>query len=149
MKDDKILVAGIIGALAAAGAEAFSQILKLLGITMNTIFTLSSMIITLNRPSFIIGLFVTVSVASVLSILLYLAFIKLGSQHLVIKCIGVSVVMWVVLELLFTFSIEKRFIAERPITSYYGHLVAAGIFGVILGVLFERLLFTESMTQNS
>lgn len=144
MKEDTILVAGLIGVISTVVAEVVTQIFKLIGVTNNSLFELSSMVITLNRPSIVIGLFVSGSVGGFLSILLYFAFEKFGSQHLLMKCIGISIIMWVVLEMVFTFSIEARLIKERPISAYYGHLVGAIIFGLVEGVLFKRNLFIES-----
>jgi len=143
LKDDTVLVAGLIGVISTVVAEIATQIFKLMGVTKNSLFELSSMVITLNRPTIVMGLFVSASVGGFLSILLYFAFEKFGSQHLVMKCIGISIIMWVVLEMVFTFSIEARFIKERPISAYYGHLVGAIIFGIAEGILFKRNLFTE------
>lgn len=143
MKDDTILVAGLIGVISTVVAEVVTQIFKLIGVTKNSLFELSSMVITLNRPTIVIGLFVSASVGGFLSILLYFAFEKFGSQHLIMKCIGISIIMWVALEMVFTFSIEARLIRERPISAYYGHLVGAIIFGIAEGILFRRYLFIE------
>jgi hypothetical protein len=143
LKDDKILVAGIIGVVAAIGAEIFAQIMVLTGVAKHSLFALSSMIITLDRPTFIIGFFVTSAVAGVLSVILYLMFLKLGAQHLIIKSIGISIVMWIVLELVFTFAIERKIIEERPLSGYYGHLIDSIIFGIVLGALLKRYLFNE------
>ncbi|ERI91901.1 hypothetical protein HMPREF1982_02944 [Clostridiales bacterium oral taxon 876 str. F0540] len=143
LKDDTILVAGLIGVISTVVAEVVTQIFKLIGVTKNSLFELSSMVITLNRPTIVIGLFVSASVGGFLSILLYFAFEKFGSQHLIMKCIGISIIMWVALEMVFTFSIEARLIRERPISAYYGHLVGAIIFGIAEGILFRRYLFIE------
>jgi predicted tellurium resistance membrane protein TerC len=143
LKDDKVLVAGIIGVISTICAEVFSQVLTLMGITHYSLFNLSSMIITLNRPSIIIGLFISTTVGGFLAVILYFVFVKIGSQHLVIKCIGVSIIMWIALELIFTFAVEDKFIGIRPITGYYGHLAGAIVFGIIEGILFNRIIFSK------
>ena len=132
MKNDKVLIAGIIGALSTIPSEIVSQILVSLGYAPYSNFDLSSLIITGTRPSLIMGLFVSSVVGGLIGVLLYLAFIKLGSEHLIIKSIATSILMWVALEFVFTILIEGKLIPVRPISGYYSHLFSAIIYGILM-----------------
>jgi len=148
LRDDKELIAGIIGAISIIPSEIVSQILVISGFNKYSILSLSSMIITFNRPSLIMGLCITPVVGALVAILLYHLFIKYGSEHLVIKCVGASMLMWIALELVFTMYIEGRFFPIRPVSDYYAHLIAAVIFGITEGILFNRFLFYKAIEHN-
>jgi len=141
LKDDRNLIAGIIGVISAIPCEIVIQGLMWLGFAKYSEFGMSSLLITGNRPSIIIGLFVTSVIGSSISIVLYQAFRRLGSEYLVIKCTAVSICMWVALELLFTIYFEGKLIPVRAVSNYYSHLIGAFAFGITQGILFRRYLF--------
>jgi hypothetical protein len=143
LKDDKLLKAGAIGALCTILSEIVSQILIVLGFGKYSIFNISSMLVTINRPSIVMGLLVSVTVGVFSAIILYYLLILTGSDNVVIKSVMGSVLLWLALEMFFTMFIEGRFFSIRPISSYYVHLVAAIIFGISEGILFNRILFDK------
>jgi len=108
-------------------------------------FDLSSLIITGNRHSLIIGLIVDSVVGGFMCVLLYHVFIKLGSKHLIIKCISTSILMWIALEFVFTIYIEGKLISVRPMSAYYAHLFTAIIYGITVGILFIKFLFYKGI----
>jgi hypothetical protein len=148
LKDDKILTAGIIGVIATIPCEIFLQISVRLGIADHSEFGLASMLITGNRPVIIIGFFVSSIIAAFISILLVLAFMKLGDAHLTIKCVGVSILMWLVLEFVFTIFFEGKQIPVRQISGYYCHLVGAFIFAITQGILLRKYLFHKTIKNE-
>lgn len=141
MKDDKILIAGIIGALSTIPSEIVTQWLVFIGVGKNSIYNISSILITANRPSLIIGLFVSPIVGGFSAILFYYALMKLGSFNIIIKSLVVSLLFWICLETVFTLFIEGNHIAIRPISDYYVHLIGAVVFAITEGILFRRFLF--------
>jgi len=50
-------------------------------------------------------------------------------------------------ELIFTGSIDGKFIPIRPISDYYSHLVGSIVFGITLGLLLKKFLIKPSKSQ--
>ncbi|WP_423800821.1 hypothetical protein [Neobacillus sp. SAB-20_R2A] len=143
MIQDKVLLIGLLGVLSTIPGEIASRILVYSGIGKYSIYKLSSLIVTFNRPVFTIGLIVDFLVSSVFAILLYFIFKKLGSCHLVIKTTLCSLLAWLVCELLFTAIVEGKYIPIRPINDYYSHIISTIIFGITLGLLMKKFIFKE------
>src|SRR5574342_20738 len=143
MIQDKVLISGLLGALSTISGEIASRIFVYFGIGKYGIYELASFIITFNRPVFTIGLIVDFLVGSVFATLLYFIFEKLGSCHLVIKTTLFSLLTWLVCELLFTATVEGKYIPIRPINDYYSHIFSAVIFGITLGLLLKKFIFTK------
>lgn len=141
MNDDKYLIAGIIGIISIIPSEIVSQILVILGYAKYTTCTLSSLLVTGNRELFTMGLVVNAVISAFIAMILYYTFKKLGSQHLVIKCVGATLLSWLGLELIFMIFIERNLIPVRAISGYYSHCFGAIIFGITEGILFGRFLF--------
>ncbi|KGP76887.1 hypothetical protein JT05_02015 [Desulfosporosinus sp. Tol-M] len=143
MKEDKLLIAGVIGALSTIPAEIVTRILLIFGIGKYTIYQLDSLIFTINRPTTILGLIVCLIVGGTSAILLYLAFERLGSDNLVIKSVMFGVLLCIFLQIILK-TVEGIFIDIRPISDYYTHLFGAVIFGITEGILFKRFLFNKT-----
>ncbi|MDP4146699.1 MAG: hypothetical protein Q8936_19845 [Bacillota bacterium] len=143
MKYDKFLIVVSIGAVSTIPGEILSRVLIYFGIGKYSIYELASLLITFNRPTIILGLIVDFTVSGVVATLLYLVLGKIGSKYLVIKTLGGSLLAWFVTELLFTSTIEGKYIPIRPISDYYCHIFGAVAFGVTLGVLFKRFIFKK------
>jgi hypothetical protein len=146
LKDDKLLVTALMGAISTIPAEIISRLLLYFGIGKYCIYQLASLFITLNRPTLILGLILEMIIGSFIAVLFCFAFEKLSSEYLVVKITLASLLAWLVCELAFTFTIEGRFIDIRPISDYYNNLISAAIFGVSLGLLFKRFLFNKSIS---
>ncbi|MEH7106991.1 hypothetical protein [Bacillus sp. JJ1764] len=143
MIQDKVLKIGLLGVMSTIPGEITSRIFVYLGIGKYGIFELASLVITFNRPELIIGIIVDFLVGSVFSILLYLLYEKLGSNYLVIKTAFCSLLAWLFCELLFTATVEGKYIPIRPINDYYSHIVSAAIFGLTLGLLLNKFGFKK------
>jgi hypothetical protein len=140
MKDDKLLISGLLGAISTIPSEIISLILKYLGFGKYSIYQLASLFITLNRPSYILGIILDMLAGSLVAVLLYLIFEKLNPTHIGIKILIASLFAWLFCELAFTFSIEGRFIDIRPINDYYNNLISAVVFGGSLGLLYKKIV---------
>ncbi|MDF2959316.1 MAG: hypothetical protein K0S39_1051 [Paenibacillus sp.] len=148
MKNDKLLIAGIIGALSTIPAEIVSRGLVLMGIGKNSIYSISSILIAINRTLPIMGLIISSVIGCFSAILLYRSLLRLGSDYIVIKSVMVSILLWIALEMFFTMFIEGKFIDIRPVNDYYNHLVGAIIFGITEGILFRKfLLFIKNINN--
>lgn len=145
LKDDKYLIAGIIGAISTLPIEIVAQILVKLGYATYSNFNLSSLLVTGNKPSLIMGLFVSSTVGGFISVLLYHVFIKIGSEHLIIKCIATSISMWIALEFVIKIIFEGKLIPIRPMSASYSHLFSAIIYGISQGILFNYFLFYKGI----
>lgn len=143
MKDDKLLIAGVIGALSTIPAEIVTRILLAFGIGKYTVYQLDSLIFTINRPTAILGLIVCWIVGGTSAIILYFAFDRLGSDNLVIKSVMFGILLCICLQMILK-SVEGTFIDIRPISDSYTHLFGAVIFGLTEGILFKRFLFKNS-----
>lgn len=144
MKEDKLLIAGIIGGLSTIPAEIVSRILLFLGIGKYTIYQLDSFVFTLNRPVIIIGLIVCLLVGGFSAALLYSAFKKLGPDHIVIKSAMFGLLLCMLQQILFSITVEGKHIPIRPISDYYLHMLGAVTFGITEGLLFIKFLFEKN-----
>ncbi|MBL4938571.1 hypothetical protein JK636_22970 [Clostridium sp. YIM B02515] len=146
MKNDKLLLTSFIGIVSTIPAEIISHLFVYFGFGKYSIYQLASLLITFNRPNFIIGLIVDFIIGGVIANLICYSLEKLGSEYLIIKAIMASFLSWLVCELAFTFSIEGRYFDLRPIGDYYNNILCAGIFGITLGLLFKKFLFRKSIS---
>jgi hypothetical protein len=148
LNNDKILLAGVIGALSTIPAELVTRLFLFMGIGKYTAYQLDSLFFTINRPTTTIGLIVCFVVGGLSAILLYFAFKKLGSNNIVIKCAMFSLFMCLSMQILLLITIEGKFIDIRPISDYYIHMFGALIFGISEGLLFKRFLFKKTAQQD-
>ncbi|MDR3563257.1 MAG: hypothetical protein P4N59_17745 [Negativicutes bacterium] len=144
MKYDKPLVAGFFGALATVASEIVTQALVYWGIGKYSIYELDSLLITFNRPSIIMGFVVNIIAGGAIAILFYYGLSKLGQDYLVFKGAAFGLLGWGIFELILTATVEGHFFAIRPMSDYYVHLVGTIVFGITLGLLFEKYLFYEA-----
>lgn len=135
----------IIGALAAIPYEILTSVLKLMGYAKYSVFELSSLMITLNRPTRLLGAFLSMSLGASIALILYrMAVEHFGWENLILKSVFLNLQSWILLEVLFMWLIEGRnLIPYRPISDYYAQLFSAVIFGVILGLLFKKYIKTD------
>ncbi|MFA4884408.1 MAG: hypothetical protein WC601_01300 [Desulfotomaculaceae bacterium] len=145
MKYDKPLIAVLIGALSTIPGEMATRALVFLGIGKYSIYQLDSLLITFNRPTTIIGLVVNFIVGGLIAVLLYYALNKLGEDYLVLKSVAAGLLFWFVFELIFTATVEGKFIEIRPVSDYYIHLLATIVYGITMGLLFNKYLSKRSI----
>lgn len=142
MKYDKPVIVALIGALSAVPYEVFTRLLLFFGIGKYSVYQLSSLMITLNRPTAIMGFVVCSVLSSVIAILFYYILKKIGSDFLVIKSVLTSLLVWITLETVFVWLIEgPGLVPIRPISDYYLHLFGSIIFGATLGVFMNKYVF--------
>jgi ABC-type uncharacterized transport system permease subunit len=142
LKYDKPLIAGLIGALATIPYEIITRIFVFMGLGKYSVYQLSSLVITLNRPSSIIGLIITYIIGASISILFYYATKKLGLDYLIPKGVITGLIAWVLMETIFVWLIEgPRLIDPRPLNDYGIHIIGSTLFGGTLGFLFQINLF--------
>ena len=143
MKFDKPLFAILIGILSTIPYELFTRLLMYFGIGQYSIYYLASLIVTINRPTLIIGFIVSSLIGGLIATVLYYALNKLGSDYLVFKGMVSGLLSWVIIEFLFSATIEGKFIPIRTMNDYYSHLLGSIIFGAIMGFMFKSFLFKE------
>jgi len=147
MRINKPIAATIIGALSTIPYEILTRALKLLGYAKYTVYELSSLMITLNRPDKVLGSFMSMIIGASISIILYCAIAIIGWfgwDHIILKSIFISLQSWLFLEGLFMWLIEGRnFIPLRPISDYYSQFFCVFIYGIILGLLFQKYIRTK------
>jgi hypothetical protein len=142
MKSDQSLLAILIGALATISDEIFTRILVLSGIGKYSVYELASLITTLNRPNYILGIILSSEAGGMIALVFYYYLRKLGSKKLVIKGLLMGLLAWTFLELLFTWLIEgRKLIPFRPISDYYIQMFGALLWSLVMGLLFKRYIF--------
>lgn len=146
LKFDKPLIAALFGGVSTLTAELLSRILLMFGIGKYSIYQLDSLLITFNRPTTLIGLILNLLVGGLTGIVFYYLLKTLGTDYLIIKSTGVGALSWFIFEMLFTFTVEGKFIDIRPISDYYVNLLGSLAFGITLGVLFKNYLILKSPT---
>jgi hypothetical protein len=145
MKLDKLTIAGIIGVTSTLTYEIFTRLLIFAGIGKYSIYQLDGFIVSINRIDSILGLVISSLVSGWGAVLFYLALMHTNTNCLVIKNIMFTLLMWGVLEAVFTATIEGKFIPIRPISDYYIHVFGSIILGITQGLLFNFFLFKKSI----
>lgn len=144
LNDDKVLVTGLIGAVSTIPAEIVSRILIYFGFGKFSVYQLASLFITINRPTFFMGLILDMLTGGLIAILFYLIFRNRDSKHIGIKAVVTSLFAWLFCELVFSFFLEGRFFPLRPINDYYCNLISAFIFGISLALLYKRFCLSKN-----
>lgn len=143
LKYDKPLVAALLGALSTVPAEMVSRIMLYSGIGQYSIYQLDSMLITFNRPHEMLGLIVNFIIGGTVGVIFYYSIKLLGYDYLIYKSVFVGILASALTEFLITGLIEGKYIEIRPISDYYLHIVGALVFGLTLGILFNRFIFNK------
>jgi hypothetical protein len=145
MKFDNLSIAGIIGVTSTLIYEIFTRILIYSGIGKYSIYQLNGFIVTINRRDSIIGFVISCMVSGWGAVLFYLTLKHTNTNYLIIKNIMFTLLMWGILEAVFTGTIEGKFIPIRPISDYYIHMFGSIILGITQGLLFKNFLFKKSI----
>lgn len=148
MKRDKLLVAALIGGLSTIAGEIVTWILVWLGAGQYAVFELNSLLLTNNQPSMLIGFIINFIIGGHLAAAFYLLFKWLGDEHIVVKCILGSMMLWFVFELGFTSLIEDKYIPIRPIADHIVHITGTAAFGLTVGVFMRLLLFPNGRNEK-
>ena len=133
---DKPLVAGALGAISTIPYEIFTRLLLAAGVGKYGVFELTSLIITLNRPTFLLGAVMTFIVGGYCALIFYYSLKKLGPDHLTIKSICFSLLVWIIMEIFFVWFIEgPKLTLPRPIDDYYLHMFGSFFIWINLGYI--------------
>lgn len=146
MKYNKPLIAVILGFLSTIPYEIFTQLIIYFGIGKYSVYQLTSLMITLNRPKIFMGMVMSFLVASSISVVFYYSTKIIGTDYMIAKSILISIIAWGVIETLFVAIIEgPNLIDPRPINDYYIHMIGNIIFGFTMGMLFKKYLFKNTI----
>lgn len=144
MKYDKTMVAGIIGAISTIPYEIVTRLAVYFGIGKYSVYNLSSLIVTINRPTAILGAVVSMVLGSAIAMILYYAIRKVSSDYVVYKGLFGALLSWVIMETIYVWLIEgPGRVTPRPVEDYYLELIGSIVFGVTMGQLFKRYLLNE------
>jgi hypothetical protein len=150
LKYDKPLFAAFLGILSTIPYELLTRMFISLGFGKYSVYQLSSLMVTLNRPAPILGFFISVILSCSFATLLYYALKKLGTDYLFLKGTAAGSLFWLFLETFFTWLIEgPRQIPTRPISDYYIHILGASLFGFTTSLLFNIFLFKKYSHQKN
>lgn len=141
MKKDHVLIAGLIGGLSTIAGEIVTKLLVACGVGQYAVYELNSLLLTSDRPNFWIGLAINFIVGFYVGLIFYLAFRKIGDEHLVLKTTMGSFAMWLAFEAGFTVCIEETYIPMRSIADHFVHLAGTAAFGSVMGALLKVCLF--------
>ncbi|NLW56133.1 MAG: hypothetical protein GX050_05885 [Firmicutes bacterium] len=142
MKIDKPTTASLIGAFSTIPYEILTRVFKLLGHGKYSIYELTSLVITLNRPDTILGFFISVLIGASIAVIFYYAVIKwFGWGNLLLKSVFLSLQSWVLLEGIFMWLVEGcNFVPLRPMGDYYSQFFSVIAFGITMGLLTQKYL---------
>lgn len=147
MHDDKPLMAAIIGALSTLAAELASRIMLYFGIGQYSIYLLDSLVLTLNRPNFLLGLYVNFAIGGLVGIMFYYALKAIGQVNLLVKSAFIGMLSSAIAEMLLSAIVEGKYIPDRPIGDYYLHIIGATIFGLTMGIAFKYCIFKDTASS--
>ena len=86
MKIDKTTTSIIVGALSTIPYEILTTVLKLLGYARYSVYELSSLMITLNRPHMLLGAFLSMTLGASIALILYKIAVEcFGWENLIFK----------------------------------------------------------------
>lgn len=149
MANDKPLIAAIIGALSTISAEIISRIMLSLGIGQYSIYLLDSLILTMNRPNFFLGLYINFVIGGLIGLMFYYLIKSIGEANLIVKGAFMGMLATTIAEVIFSSIIEGTHIPLRPIGDYYLHVVGSAGFGLTMGIAFKAYLFFNDTASNS
>lgn len=149
MNNDKPLLAAIIGGLSTISAEIISRIMLALGIGQYSIYLLDSLVLTLNRPNFFLGLYINFVIGGLVGLIFYYLIKCIGQANLIIKGAFVGMLATTIAEVIFSSVIEGTYIPLRPIGDYYLHIVGSAGFGLTMGIAFKAYIFFKDTAGSS
>mgnify|MGYP000350870119 CR=1 FL=1 len=145
MKFDKPSLAILIGILSTIPYEIITRIFLHYGFAKYSVYQLTSLMITLNRPNTGLGIVSSIILGGAISLLLLFSLKFLRPNNLIIKSIGLTLLSWLLLEVMFMWLIEGReLIPHRPVSDYYSEMIGSLIFGLTQGILFRKYLVTKT-----
>ncbi|EMS69936.1 hypothetical protein [Ruminiclostridium cellobioparum] len=143
MKEDKTLILGMIGVFSTIISEIITWIGKLSGLANYSDYELTSLIITLNRPTVLLGFVIEGSIGVIISIVLFKLVKETGEKYILLKSVITGIVAWIIIEILITMIVEGKTIPLRELAAYYTHLIGAIGFGITQGLLFKRYILSK------
>lgn len=143
LNDDKILIAGVIGAFSTLISEIVSRLLLLFGVGRYSAYELSSFMITGNRPNVLIGFLLNCIIGAVLGGVIYLVLKRWGYRHTIAICIFFGLIMWISWETIYTIFIEGHTIERRMISGYLNQCINTIAYGIFWGSTLKRFIFNK------
>ncbi len=143
MKEDKTLILGTIGIFSTIVSEIITWLGRLSGLSNYSDYELSSLIMTINRPSLPLGFVIEGTIGVIISALLFRLVKETGEKYIILKSVITGIVAWIIIEILITETIEGKSVPLRELSSYYTHLIGAVGFGMTQGLLFKRYILKK------
>ncbi|WP_027628668.1 hypothetical protein [Ruminiclostridium cellobioparum] len=143
MKEDKTLILGMIGVFSTIISEMITWIGKLTGLANHSDYELTSLIVTLNRPTVPLGFVIEGSIGVIISAVLFKLVKETGGKYILLKSVITGIVAWIIIEILITLIVEGKTIPLRELKAYYTHLIGAIGFGITQGLLFKRYILNK------
>jgi ABC-type branched-subunit amino acid transport system permease subunit len=141
LKTTNSLIVALFGSISTIPYELSTRFLISLGIGKYSVYHLTSLIVTLNRPKTFMGIVICFVISALFSLVFLYILKKLGFDYLIIKSIIFSLFIWINMETLFVWLIEgPKLIQPRPISDYYLHMFGSLIFGITQGLLYKKYL---------
>ncbi|GFP75481.1 hypothetical protein [Clostridium fungisolvens] len=144
LNDDKILVAGVIGIASTVVGEICSWILLSFGIGTYSTYQINSLIVTYNKPSILVGLFLNLIMGGIIGAAVYLTLKKWGHDHIIMVSLGYTLVAWMFIEIIANGVVDKDLIATRVIGGYVNQFISAVIHAVAKGLMLKWFIFNRS-----
>lgn len=143
MKEDKTLILGMIGVFSTIISEMITWIGKLTGLANHSDYELTSLIVTLNRPTVPLGFVIEGSIGVIISAVLFKLVKETGGKYILLKSVITGIVAWIINEILITMIVEGKTMPLRELEAYYTHLIGAIGFGITQGLLFKRYILNK------
>lgn len=144
MKEDKSLILAIIGVVSTIVSEIITWIGRSTGLADHSDYELTSLIITVNRPSVLLGFVVEGSIGVIISAVLYKLVKETGEKYILLKSVFTGIIAWIIIEILITAILEGKTVPLRELSGYYTHLIGAVGFGITQGFLFKRYILKKA-----
>ncbi|GFZ33174.1 hypothetical protein CSC2_37000 [Clostridium zeae] len=144
LNDDRILVAGAIGIVSTVVGEICSWIFVYLGIGTYSTYQINSLIVTYNKPSVLVGLFLNLIMGGIIGAAVYLTLKKWGHEHIIMVSLVYTLVAWMCIEIIANAVVDKNLIDTRVIGGYFNQIISAVIHAVAKGLMLKWFIFNKS-----
>lgn len=150
LNDDKIIIAGAIGALSTVVSDIVTNILVSEGFGKYSVYKLVSFDVTITgkRPSELMGLIIYFITGSILGVLIYLILKRWGHRYAILICVLATTLMWFTYENIMTSTIEGKTVPLRPVSDYYVHLIGSICYGVTMGLMMKGFIFKKNYVRS-
>lgn len=142
------LLAGVLGAVSTIVGEIITCLLVYFKVGQIDLYKFHSLFLTIDEPSLILGTIISLLIGSCIAAFLYRCEEKHGANGIIIRSFMAFLLVWFILEAVFTIFFAGLMDMTRPINEHYVYLAGMAVSGITLGALLKLLVFNKAAPQS-